>query len=194
MKTALIVIGVILAPILFYLCTVLFGFLDMKIDKIFGLIYEKNESEEAEDAHIKRTIYSRRRRTLRYIFLGVTVVLFLTLSIIAFIGEGIVIGTMMATLGALITILPLALCLQVWLSYEVIEDDGILVHRVFGKRFVKYTDMSYYKKDGNAYKGQIEIYVYDSNNKRLMWIYGSRVGTRAVLSALDKNGIKREKS
>ena len=189
MKTALIIVGVIFVPIILYLCAVAFGFLDMKIHNIFGLIYKKSENEQADDVHTKKTGYSKRRKAIRYIFLAVTVVFFLILSIIAFLGEGVVIGTMMAVLGSLVTILPLSLCLQVWLSYEIIEEDGILVHRVFGKRFVKYPDMSYYKTNCGAYDGQIEICVYNSQNKRLIWMSGDRVGTRAVLNALEKNKI-----
>jgi hypothetical protein len=101
-------------------------------------------------------------------------------------------GIMMSVFGAIVTVLPLSLCLQVWLSYEVIEDDGILVHRVFGKRFVRYSDMAYYRTESGAYERQVDIHVYGCDGKRLVWVYGDRVGARAVLNALDSHGIENQ--
>jgi hypothetical protein len=192
MKTVLIIVGVILAPVLFYFGAMLVGLLDMKLERLVALLYKKSESEQADDAYTKITRYSKRRRTLRYIFLGVTASLFLTLSIIVFLGEDAVMGIMMSVFGAIVTVLPLSLCLQVWLSYEVIEDDGILVHRVFGKRFVRYSDMAYYRTESGAYERQVDIHAYGCDGKRLVWVYGDRVGARAILNALDSHGIENQ--
>ena len=43
MKTVLIIIGVILLPAIIYLCALLLGLIDIKLESIFGLLYKKSE-------------------------------------------------------------------------------------------------------------------------------------------------------
>ena len=150
MKTFLIIVGVILSPIILYGIAVLVGFLDMKLDRLFGLLYKKNKSEEKDDTSTTRTRYYHRQRVARYILLGATATLFFVLSLIVFILDGVAMSIAMLVLGLLITLLPFFLCLQVWRSYEIIEDEGIWIYRIFSKRFVKYSDMAHYKRTGHG--------------------------------------------
>lgn len=192
MKTALIITGVILSPIILYGIAVIIGFLDMKLDRLFGLLYKKNKSEEKDDTSTTRTRYSHRQRVARYILLGAIATLFAVLSLIVFILDGVAMSIMMLVFGLLITLLPFFLCLQVWRSYEIIEDEGIWVYRIFSKRFVKYSDMAYYKKNAGGWSDLYEIVVFGADNKRLMWVYGAKVGMCSILDALKKHEIKRE--
>lgn len=196
MKVALIIIGIILVPVILYLSAALVGFLEMslemRIEKLIALLYKKNEREQEDDIYTLRTRYSQRRRCVRYLFLACTVIPFTLLSVVICIKDGLAMAIMLAAFGCLISILPLSLCLQVWLSYEVITDDGIFVHRVFGKRFVRYTEMKYYKTEKGTYEFQQDVYIYGHDDKRVIWLYGNRIGTRAILNALDTNGIEKE--
>ena len=190
MKIALIIIGVIFAPFIFYLGAALVGSIDMKLEGVIGILYQFSESEKIEDVHTEKTKYSKRRAVVRLAFLGATVLLFTALTVVAFLSEDAVIGFMMLALGFSVTLLPLCLTLQLFRSYELIKDDGICIHRVFGERFVSYSDMAYYKKDKSAYTDSYDLFIYGTNDKRLAWIHGGKVGTRSVLNVLEAHDIK----
>ena len=190
MKIALIIICVIFAPFIFYLGAALLGSIDMRLERVIGILYKFSESERSDDEHTVKTRYSKRRAVARLALFGATVLLFTVLTVVAFFTEDIVIGFMMLALGSLLTLLPLCLVLQLLRSYELIKDDGICVHRVFGKRFVSYSDMACYKKDKSAYTDSYDLFIYGINGRRLAWIHGGKVGTRSVLNALGTHEIK----
>lgn len=192
MKTVLIILGVVLAPVIIYGVAMVIGWLDMKLADACGHIYERNDTEAKDDTAITKTRYTRRQKVLRYALFCVVAMVFGALSLAVFIEEGMIPGIMIMAFGAIIAILPFFLCLEVWLSYEVIEDDGIYVHRIFGKKLVRFSAMSYYRQNGNGYSDTYEIVVYDSDNKRLMWIHGAKVGMPAIINALENHRIKRE--
>ena len=192
MKTVLIIFGVVLAPIIFYGIAMVIGWLDIKLAKACGHIYKRNDTEGKDDTATTKTRYTHRQKVLRYALFGTVAMIFAALSLAVFIEEGMIPGIMIMAFGAIITVLPFFLCLEVWLSYEVIEDDGIYIHRIFGKKLVKFSDMSYYRQNGNGYSDLYEIVVYDSNNKRLTWIHGAKVGMPAIINALENHQIKRE--
>ena len=194
MKTVLIIAGVILSPIILYGVALAVGFLDTRLNKLISLVYGKSEDEKRIDAVAERTLYPRRIRVARYIFLGTLTPLFITLSVAVFITQGVVPGIMISVFLALMLLLPLFLCLQVWRSYEIIGEEGITVHRILGKKFLRYSEMSSYRKDSGGYAELYEITVYGTDNKRLAWISGGKVGMLSILNSLDKNGIKEENS
>ena len=188
MKTALIILCVILSPAILYLAAVAVGFLDMRLTGLIRHFYKISDAERQYDENAKRTKYSLRKRVSRYIFLGIFVAIFGTLSIVAFATEDAIIGAMMTALGSLLTALPLSLCLQAWLSYEVIKEDGIDVHRIFFKKFIAYSDMTCYTSERGVYDALSDVTVYGADNKRLIWISG-RLGTNAIISTLNSHGI-----
>ena len=194
MKTVLIIAGVILSPIILYGVALAVGFLDTRLNKLISLVYGKSEDEKRIDAVAERTLYPRRIRVARYIFLGTLTPLFITSSVAVFITQGVVPGIMISVFLALMLLLPLFLCLQVWRSYEIIGEEGITVHRILGKKFLRYSEMSSYRKDSGGYAELYEITVYGTDNKRLAWISGGKVGMLSILNSLDKNGIKEENS
>jgi hypothetical protein len=192
MKTALIILGVVLAPMIIYGIAIALGWLDMKLANFSGYIYKRNDTEAKDDTVITKTRYTHRQKVLRYSLFGAVAMIFSVLSLVVFIAEGTVPGIMILAFGAIMTILPFFLLLEMWLSYEVIEDGGIYMHRIFGKKFVRFSDMSYYKQNGNGYSDLYEIVVYGSDNKRLMWVHGAKVGMPSIINALENKQIKKE--
>ena len=166
----------------------------MKLSGIIEHFYRSSNVEKEYDLYAQRTKYPRKRRIARYIFLGAFIALFGTLSVIAFVTEDRIIGAMMAALGSLLTLLPLSLCLQVWLSYEVITEEGITVHRVFSKKLIRYSDMTYYVTESRAYDDLPEIFIYGADNRRLVWIGAGRLGMGAIISTLNSHGIKQKET
>ena len=191
MKTVLIILGVILSPAILYFLAFILGLLDMKVQSIIPMLYSMSDIEMMEDSSVERTRYSHRITVARHLLLGVVVLLFTTISVIGFVVDGPRAGIVLAIFGAVLTLLPLYLCLQTRLSYEIIGPSRIYVSRVFGRRRILYDEMAYYRQNESWLGDVCEIVVYGADGKRLLWVHG-RVGIQALINALEAHGVRKE--
>lgn len=193
MKTALIVIGVILSPMILYLIFVILGLTDMGLNNLLDrILLGKTEEEELGEATMTRTGYAKRRKISNCVFLVLTIAFFAVAAAWVFIANEMLAGVTVVIFGSLVTLFPLTLFLNSVLTYEVIEDDGILVRRVFSKRKVKYSDMAYYKSEQGMQSKWTDLYVYAPDDKCLIRVIDGRVGTESLINAIEAHGIKKE--
>ena len=193
MKTTLIILGIVLFPMILYLVFALLGFADMGLNKVFDRIALAKTENEAEDEHtVTRTGYSKRRKALRRAILFIVLAIFVATTVFAFVFEGKFAGVAMLILSLAITWIPLFVYLQAELTYEIIEDDGIIVRRITSKKKIKYSDMAYYKAERGMYPEWTDLYVYSESGKRLIRVIDGRIGTQALVNALEAHGIKKE--
>ena len=81
--------------------------------------------------------------------------------------------------------IPLILLLICINDYEVIRTDGIIIHRIFKTKFVKYEEIKKYKYSFN------QLTVYDKSEKIIFFIADNRVGIKSIIKELEYHGINR---
>ena len=152
-------------------------------------VYQKNKQEEATDGYISRTRYPRRFTVSSMVALIVTVLLFVIGAILIFRFETNHSASrwIAYSISALLFIsLTFCLVMIALRTYEIIRSDGILVARLFEKKFVNYSDMASYRYELN------QLTVYDREHKVLFGVYDNRVGMQSLLRQLDCKRIRRE--
>ena len=161
----------------------------LAISVILPWIYRQSKKEEAEDGVVTKTKYPKRFTLCSLISLFVTVALFVTVTIIICIFEkDFPVHSWIAfILSAMFFIaIPLSLTLLAFCTYEIICNDGILVARIFKKKFIKFSEMASY----HYVFGQLTV--YDNNHKEVFGVYDNRVGMKALLEQLEYRGVFRE--
>lgn len=193
MKTALIIVGVILSPMILYIVFAILGLIDSRIDKFFDkLLSARTEDEEQGESVTTRTGYSRRRKRIRRIIFALATVFFTVLTALTFIEGERIMGFVMLTFALCTMSIPLFICLQSELTYEIIGEDGIFVRRIFKRKTIKYSEMAYYKTEQGMKVEWTDLYVCSWDGKCLIRVVDGRVGTESLINALDSHGIKKE--
>lgn len=173
-----------------YLFTILPAVLvPFAISIILPWIYRKSKKEAAEDAYISRTRFPSRHTMCSIIALIITVVISSAGMVLIAVFGGALPSHTWIVLGlfALFFIsLPLLLTLLALRTYEIIRSDGIIVQRLFKRKFIRYSEMTSYHYSFN------QLTVYDSNHKAIFGVYDNRVGMKALLNQLDNKGVFRE--
>ena len=152
------------------------------------LFFSVSKKEEKEDLFIDRT-HAPKRRTITSLIITVSlVILFVTgLLVILLTEQDCDLGFWIVfTLSGLFIIsIPLILLLICINDYEVIRTDGIIIHRIFKTKFVKYEEMKKYKYSFN------QLTVYDKSEKIIFLIADNRVGIKSIIKELEYHGINR---
>ena len=161
----------------------------LAISIILPWIYGQSKKEEAENGVITRTKFPRRFTLCSVVALIITVTLFVvgTVLICVFEKDFPTHSWIAFILSAIfIIVIPLLLTLLAFRTYEIIRTDGILVVRLFKKKFVKYSEMVSYHYSFN------QLTVYDNKHKAIFGVYDNRVGVKMLLNQLDCKGVFRE--
>ena len=161
----------------------------LAVSIILPWIYGQSKKEETKNGVITRTKYPQRFTKCSLIGLIVTILLFVAGTMLLFVFEKdlSVYSWITFILSAILIIsTPLLLTLLSICTYEIICDDGILIARLFRKRFVKYSEMASYRFSTN------QLTVYDSKHNVIFGVYDNRVGMKSLLDQLEMKGIFRE--
>ena len=164
-------------------------FIPLAISIILPWIYGQSKKEEAENEVINKTKYPHRFTLCSIVALIITVILFAvgTVLIYMFEKDFPTHSWVAFILSAVFFIaIPLLLTLLAFRTYEIIRTDGILVVRLFKKKFVKYSEMASYHYSFN------QLTVYDNKHKAIFGVYDNRVGLKMLLNQLDCKGVFRE--
>ena len=156
------------------------------ISVILPWIYGQSKKEEAENRFITKTKYPKRFTVCSVVALIITVTLFVVATVLICVFErNFPIHSWIAFIFAALFIIfiPLILVLLSFRTYEIIRSDGILIVRLFKKKFVKYSEMAAYHYSFN------QLTVYDSNHKAIFGVYDNRVGMKALLDQLNCKGV-----
>ena len=159
------------------------------ISVIIPWINKKTKKEEAEDGFITRTKFPSRHTLFAIIALIVTVTVFLIGTVLlAVFGKDIPAYVWIAFgCFALFCIsLPFMLTLLALRTYEIVCDDGIVVQRLFRRKFIHYSEIASYHYSFN------QLTVYNKEHKPILGVYDDRVGMKALLNQLDSRGVVRE--
>ena len=157
------------------------------LDLIYPLIYSHTKNEAEENATITRTKHPKRYMVCSFIGLILAIIISAAAIILFAIYEtGSTLGSWIALiLGLAFAIsLPLLIFLLALRTYEVIQEDGILVVRLIKTKFVGYSEISYYTQSHNG-----NIDVYDHANKLSFIVGDNRVGMQVLLDQLTAHGI-----
>ena len=154
---------------------------------IFPWIFGHTGKEKEENTYITRTKYPKRYVVCTFIGLLSAITISVAIIILFVIYNiGLTLGGWIATI--LVFIFFISLLLLIFLlslrTYEVIQEDGILVVRLIKTKFVAYSEISYYTQSHNG-----NIDVYDHNNKLSFIVGDNRVGMQALLDQLTAHGI-----
>ena len=161
----------------------------LAISIILPWVYGQSKKEEAENGAITKTKFPKRFTLCSVVTLFATVVLFIvgTILICVFEKDFPVHSWIVFILSAaFIVALPLLLTLLAFRTYEIIRDDGILIVRLFKKKFVTYSEMASYRYSLN------QLTVFDHRHKIVFVVTDNRVGIKALLNQLEHKGILRE--
>ena len=153
------------------------------------LMFSTTKKEEKEDAFITRTHVPKRRTILCLIITLVLVVSFMsgTVAIILFDNSNEVSFWIAYTLGCLFVIsVPMILLLICISDYEVIMNNGIYVHRIFRKKFIKFNELSSYSYSFN------QLTVFDKSDKPVIFVADMRIGLKSLISELEYHGIHKK--
>jgi hypothetical protein len=71
-------------------------------------------------------------------------------------------------------------------DYEVITRDGIIVHRIFKKEFIKFYQISSYSFSFN------QLIVFGKDDKILFFVGDLRVGLKSLINELEYHSIPRK--
>ena len=71
-------------------------------------------------------------------------------------------------------------------DYEVITRDGIIVHRIFKKKFIKFYQISSYSFSFN------QLIVFGKDDKTLFFVGDLRVGLKSLIIELEYHSIPRK--
>ena len=161
----------------------------LAISIILPWIYGQSKKEETENEFITKTKFPQKFTLCSVVSLIVIVILFVvgTVLICVFDKDFPTHSWIAFILSAIFIIaIPLLLTLLAFRTYEIIRTDGILVVRLFKKKFVKYSEMASYHYSFN------QLTVYDNKHKAIFGVYDNRVGLKMLLNQLDCNGVFRE--
>lgn len=161
----------------------------LAVSVILSWIYGQSKKEEAKNGIITKTKYPQRFTKCSLIGLIVTVILFVAGTILLCVFEkDLPVYSWLAFIFSAIFVIsiPLSLTLLALCTYELICNDGILVARLFRKRFIKYSEMASYHFSNN------QITVYNNKHKVIFGVYDNRVGMKSLLNQLELRGIFRE--
>lgn len=161
----------------------------LAISIILPWVYGQSKKEEMEDTFVSRTKFPFRFTLCSTIALIITIVAFAVgIVLIAIFENDFPIHSWIALgLSAIFVIsIPLLLTLLALRTYEIIRSDGIVVQRLFKRKFIRYSEMFSYHYSFN------QLTVYNKEHKPILGVYDNRVGMKALLNQLDYRGIFRE--
>ena len=150
------------------------------------LFYSKSKKEQAEDANITRTHAPRRRVVTALVAtVGLSVASILgAISLIVAETSVDVGGWIAYTLSCVFIItLSLIIFLISISDYEILTQDGMIIHRFRKKTLVRYEQMVSY-----TYSFE-QLTVYGENDQKLFFIADNRVGLQAILDELEARGV-----
>ena len=155
---------------------------------ILNLLYKHTKKEELENDILYKTKFPKRFK----IFSLVVLVLFLTFFIIGCILISIFdrdfpFSSWIAFVIScfFIFLVPLFLTIYSFCTYEIIKEDGFVISRLFKRKFIAYTEISYFEYEETF--NQLTVFNY--SNKSIFCIGDNRVGIKSVLKHLRKKGI-----
>ena len=161
----------------------------LAISIILPWVYGQSKKEEGGDTFVSRTKFPSRFTLCSIIALIITIVAFaVVIVLIAIFENDFPIHSWIALgLSAIFVIsIPLLLTLLALRTYEIIRSDGIVVQRLFKRKFIRYSEMVSYHYSFN------QLTVYNKEHKPILGVYDNRVGMKALLNQLDCRGISRE--
>ena len=152
-------------------------------------VYGKTRKEELEDAFLEKTRFPSRIKVFALVFLIVSVGLFSVSAVLLAVyrTDFPAYGWLAFILASLfIILLSLLLLLLSLRSYEIIRGDGIVVQRLFSRKFFPYSHMASYHSSMN------QLTVYGSDHQFLFGVYDNRVGMQSLLNQLESQNISKE--
>ena len=153
------------------------------------LMYSMSRKEEKEDAYITRTHAPKRRTLINFIISLVLIITFIvgTILIIIFDNQNNIGFWFAYVFGCLFMISPSLILFLICISdYEVITRDGIIVHRIFKKKFIKFYQISSYSFSFN------QLIVFGKDCKTLFFVGDLRVGLKSLINELEYHSIPRK--
>ena len=157
---------------------------------IFPWIFSHTGKEKEENTYITQTKYPKRYMVCSFIGLILAIVISaVAVILLAIYDTGLTSGGWIAVIFSLLFFIsfPLLIFLLGLRTYEVIQENGILVVRLVKTKFVAYSEMSHYTQSHNG-----NIDVYDHANKLSFIVGDNRVGMRALLDQLTAHGITKK--
>ena len=169
---------------LFLLGTIFLIFLVLLLEYLF---YSTSKKEVLEDSFVSRTYAPKKRTITACVISCILIVLFVVGMVIILLTDQNIDFWIAYIFGGLFVIsIPLLLFLICILDYEVITEDGITIHRLFKRKFIKYDQMARYFYSYN------QLTVYDKEGKSLLFVGDMRVGMKALIDTLEHHGITQE--
>ena len=153
------------------------------------LMYSMSRKEEKEDSYITRTHAPKRRILINFIISLVLIITFIvgTILIIIFDNPNNIGFWLAYIFGCLFMISPSLILFFICISdYEVITKDGIVVHRIFKKKFIKFYQISSYSFSFN------QLIVFGKDGKTLFFVGDLRVGLKSLINELEHHAIPRK--
>ena len=153
------------------------------------LMYSMSKKEENEDSYITRTHTPKRRTIINLIMtlLLVSIFIVVTVLIIVFDNPNDISFWIAYVFSFIFFIsIPMILFLICISDYEIIMKEGIMVHRFFKKKFIKFNEIVYYSFSFN------QLIVYGQNDVILFFIGDLRVGIKSLVNELEHHRIKKK--
>ena len=150
------------------------------------LMFSTTKKEEKEDSYITRTHAPKRRIIVCLIITLVLVISFIcgTVAIILFDNPNDVGFWIAYILGCLFIIAgPMILLLICISDFEVIMNNGIYVHRIFFKKFIKFSELSSYSYSFN------QLNIFNKNDEPVIFVADMRIGLKTLITELEYHGI-----
>lgn len=155
--------------------------------EFFGewVAYGRSKKEDTVDRYAVRTRYSFRFRFFSILVSSLTCIVFVISLIFAAINHSLDITALIAMIISALVIIsfPLLLTLIIYRTYEVIQEEGILVKRLTKTKLIPYSDMGSYTYTFN------QLVVYDHTGRILFDIADNRIGKQAVLEQIVAHNI-----
>ena len=174
-------------PLLYILMNM---FVTFAASVFFLWVYGQSKSEKEEDGYLTKTKNPFRLALGAVILSSIVVLMFLVGTVLLCFEEDFPLHSWIAfeSVSVVFILLSLLLVLMAFSVHEIIYTDGILIVRVFKKRFVKYSQIiSYY------YSPEInELTVFGDDRKVLFTVSDNRVGMKTLLDQLESKDVLRE--
>lgn len=152
------------------------------------LFFSKSKKEDQEELYITRTHAPRRRMITAFVLtVGLSVASVLVAVDLNVTEKSIDLGGWIAYSLSCLFMITLALIIFLISAseYEILTQDGIIIHRIRKKTFVSYDQMLSYLYSFD------QLTVYGENDQILFLIADGRIGLQSIIRELDARGIRK---
>ena len=152
------------------------------------LLFSRSKREESEDGFIAKT-HAPKKRVVTLTIMGLfSILLFITIVVILILTQAELdfFFWLVYSFGSLFLFGPPFILLLISKNdYEIIKQDGIFVHRLCKKFFIRYEEMGKYEYD-SVYN---QLIVYDNDGTVLFLVADMRIGVLSIVKELEKHGV-----